>query len=77
MIVSSEQIYSYTEECNLMIQNKDSVDTVETQNKSILTGTIMVFIVRSRFNDVTKGHISKLSRLLSRTLRKKNLVYTL
>ena len=60
MIVSSEQIHSYTEECNLMIQNKDGV-----------------FIVRSRFNDVTKGHISKLSRLLSRTLRKKNLVYTL
>ena len=36
-----------------------------------------VFIVRSRFYDVTKGHISKLSRLLSHTLRKKNLVYTL
>ena len=35
MIVSSEQIYSYTEECNLMIQNKDGVDTVETRNKSI------------------------------------------
>ena len=60
MIVSSKQIYSYTEECNLMIQNKDGV-----------------FIVRSRFYDVTKGHISKLSRLLSHTLRKKNLVYTL
>ena len=26
MIVSSKQIYSYTEECNLMIQNKDGVD---------------------------------------------------
>ena len=35
MIVSSEQIYSYTEECNLMIQNKDGVAIVETQNKSI------------------------------------------
>ena len=35
MIVSSEQIHSYTEECNLMIQNKDSADTVETRNKSI------------------------------------------
>ena len=35
MIVSSKQIYSYTQDCNLMIQNKDGVAIVETQKKSI------------------------------------------